>query len=68
MPDMTAAGGPDPGEVALYSLGSTDPDGALVDRAGASAEDLAQIDRIMAAMGRLRSSAASRRHPRPTCG
>lgn len=39
----------------LYSLGSTDPASDLVDRSGFSDHDVDQVDRIMAAMGRLRA-------------
>ena len=52
----------DPGEAegadasgSVYALAGSDPYGELVDVAGLSAQDIAQIDAIMAAMARLRA-------------
>ena len=44
-----------PPEGWLYALGSTDPASDLIDRSAFSDHDIEQIDRIMAAMGRLRA-------------
>ncbi|MEH0108801.1 MarR family transcriptional regulator [Tersicoccus sp. MR15.9] len=38
---------------AIYRLDASDPQGRLVDRAGLTPGDIAQIDRLMGAMGRL---------------
>jgi len=53
MPVMAA--GPDESTLSLYGVSAADPAQELVDRSGADEADLAQIDRIMAAMGRLRT-------------
>lgn len=37
----------------IYRLDASDPHGRLVDRTGLTAADIAQIDRLMAAVGRL---------------
>lgn len=39
----------------MFGLSQSDPDSALISRAGVSSEDLEQIDRIMAETGRLRA-------------
>ncbi|GGC79389.1 MarR family transcriptional regulator [Tersicoccus solisilvae] len=49
---MSDAGNETPDE-ALYRLDASDPHGRLVDRSGLRPEDIAQIDRLMKAMGRL---------------
>ncbi len=43
-------------ERGVYSVESNDPDGVLVDRSGLSEGDVAQINRLMGAMGRLRQA------------
>lgn len=40
----------------VYSVGASDPREELVDRSGMSAEDIAQIDAVMAALARLRAA------------
>lgn len=40
----------------LFSLDATDPEEELVDRRGLDAEDIAQIDALMAALAQLRSA------------
>lgn len=40
----------------LYDAGANDPNGEIIDRTGLSEQDLAEINRIMAALGRLRKA------------
>lgn len=50
-------GRPRPGATpSVFSMASSDPDQELVDRSELTAEDVAQIDALMAALSRLRSA------------
>ncbi len=51
----TSAGGRE-SDRSVYSLESNDPSGLLVDRSGLSGADIAQINRLMSAMGGLREA------------
>ncbi|WP_114854744.1 MarR family winged helix-turn-helix transcriptional regulator [Brachybacterium sp. YJGR34] len=56
---MSSAEGGSPsgrGEQSIYSLSASDPAAELVDRAGLTESDIAQIDALMGAMSRWRSA------------
>ena len=53
--DSTATGGK-PTTRGVYEVGANDPDSQLIDRTGATAEDMSQINGIMRAMGALREA------------
>lgn len=53
---MSAREDEDSGRPNIYDLDASDPAQLLIDRAGMSAEDIAQIGRLMGAIGRLRDA------------